>query len=75
MKLADWISVIRLCFLDNKRTLATSNDQMDGTTEVACANVVALDQSVEGLAVNQIQDLGEDIATRVHNHRSCKQAL
>ena len=46
-------------------------DQLLPTTEVTCANVVALDQSVEGLAVNQIQDLGEDIATRVHSHRSC----
>ena len=47
-------------------------DQLLSATEMTnfALRVVALDQSGESLPVDQIEDLGEDIATRVHCRRS-----
>jgi hypothetical protein len=32
--------------------------------------ILALEQSGKRLAIHQIEDLGEDVATRIHGHRS-----
>jgi hypothetical protein len=47
-------------------------DQLLSTTEMPnlALRIVALNQSGERLAIYQIEDLGEDVAARVHGRRS-----
>jgi hypothetical protein len=55
-------------FLDVAQTLSPGQlrkahaDQLLPTTEVSRANIVVLGQAIQRLTMNQIQDLGDDVA-------------
>jgi hypothetical protein len=68
-------------FLDIAQTLSPGQlrkahaDQLLPATKVSRENVVELGQAIQRLTINQIQDLGDDVAAGVHGRQSCKQAF